>query len=779
MSSVKRLPFSSTLVLLCCLVIVACGDSSVPHSIIGGGAVGEAPAGVRPSITSLSNRPDLISGNDALVGIELPVEFAAKDLSVQLNGSDVSNAFAAAFSGMRVGLLTGLEVGANTITARVGDGPSSSLVVVNHPSGGPVFAGPQSAFWTCQQGALDVQCNQAPVYRWFYRSTDPSKPTLQPYDPAAPASDVAMTTTDRGVTIPFIVREETGYVDRDQYKIAVVYQPDKPWSAAAPQPQFNQKVLVTHGYGCGAAYGAGAAPDVITYQPVNLQNSTNGLLPYTPNEAVPDTGRYALGAGFAVMSTAMDNASHHCNVVSQAESLMMTKERLIEQYGLLRYTIGAGCSGGSLAQQWIANAYPGIYQGVVLGCSFPDAWSTATQVLDYHLMGIYFGTSTTGADGMAAMPWTPTQVAAVEGSVSPVNAVTSNDIYNSIIPTRVCPGTAAATVYSPITNPNGPRCSIADLGINVFGPRPPLAWTTVERGIGRGFANVAVDNVGVQYGLNVLQQGLITPDMFLDLNAKIGGVDVDANPTTNRNLGNATALANAYKSGMINTASNYDQTAIIDCRGPDPAAAHDAYRAFAIRNRLDQMHGSHANQLIWEGPYPLGADTACAQDAFLAIDRWLAVVEKDTRSVPLGAKIAEGKPDDLGDVCYDGSGVKLSDGLCPDAVVSVYETPRIIAGDSITTLASKCQLKPLDRSDNYGPLGLSDAQWQQLVSIFPDGVCDFSKPPVGFQKTQPWLRYQQTDRDVIYGGVAMPPVPLGSGLGWASPAFARGWPESR
>lgn len=779
MSVEQRPSIVRVLGLLCGVALVGCGNSTTPRAGIPGGAAVGIPGGASPKIVSLSNRPDLVSGNDVLIGVELPAGVPATALSIQLKGSDVSKAFAATPSGLLVGLLTGLDAGANTISARAGTGAASSLTVINHRSGGPVFAGPQSEFWTCQQGALDAQCNQAPVYRWFYRSTDASKPTLQPYDPAAPASDVATTTTDQGVTVPFIVREETGYVDRDQYKIAVLYQPGKPWTAASPQLQFNRKVLVTHGFGCGAAYGAALAPEVIGYQPVNLQNSTNGAIPYTPNEAVPDTGRYALGAGFAVMSHAMDNASHHCNVVSQAESLMMTKERLIEQYGLLRYTIGAGCSGGSLAQQWIANAYPGIYQGVVLGCSFPDAWSTATQVLDYHLMGLYFGTSTTGADGTAAMPWTATQVAAVEGSVSPVNAVTSNDIYNSIIPSRVCYGTTAETVYSALTNPSGPRCSIADLGINIFGPRAPAIWSAVEQGIGRGFANVPVDNVGVQYGLKALQQGLITPDMFLDLNAKIGGVDVDANPMPSRNVGDPVALANAYRSGMINTASHYDQTAIIDCRGPDPAAAHDAYRAFAIRARLDAMHGSHVNQLIWQGPYPLGADTACAQDAFVAIDRWLGVVEKDARELPLGAKIGQGKPADLGDRCYNGSGVKISDGLCPEAVVAVYETPRIVAGDSITTLANKCQLKPLDRGDDYGPVGLSDRQWQQLSAIFPAGVCDFSKSPVGSQKTLPWLNYQQASGSVVYGGAALPPVPAGSGLGWASAAFARGWPESR
>ena len=38
---------------------------------------------------------------------------------------------------------------------------------------------------------------------------------------------------------------------------------------------------------------------------------------------------------------------------------MMAKERLVEQYGDVRYTIGTGCSGGSIAQHTVANAYPG------------------------------------------------------------------------------------------------------------------------------------------------------------------------------------------------------------------------------------------------------------------------------------------------------------------------------------------------------------------------------------------------------------------------------------
>ena len=79
----------------------------------------------------------------------------------------------------------------------------------------------------------------------------------------------------------------------------------------------------------------------------------------------------ALSRGFAVMSTALNNAGHNCNVVTQAESMVMAKERLVEQYGEIRYTIGTGCSGGSLTQQQVANAYPGIYQGILPAVQLP------------------------------------------------------------------------------------------------------------------------------------------------------------------------------------------------------------------------------------------------------------------------------------------------------------------------------------------------------------------------------------------------------------------------
>jgi hypothetical protein len=312
-------------------------------------------------IEVLSNRADLISGGDALVEVVAPA--GAGLPSVHVDGRDVSAAFHRVASGRVLGLVTGLRVGTNTLTARAG-GKAARIVIRNAPAGGPVFSGPQIAPWTCQAGAVDAKCNQPVSYSLLYLPVGGS--TFQTYDSAnpPPAALIAKTTTQTGATVPFIVREETGYLARDQYKIAALFRPGKPWTALAPQSQFNHKLVITHGASCDTGYAAGSAPDV--------------------------RNRTALGAGFVVMSHALDNAGHNCNLVTQAESLVMTKERVIERYGELRYTIGSGCSGGSLVQEQVANAYPGLYQGISPQCSFTDAWSSAMQYIDYVGLLGYF-----------------------------------------------------------------------------------------------------------------------------------------------------------------------------------------------------------------------------------------------------------------------------------------------------------------------------------------------------------------------------------------------------
>src|SRR3954447_18023417 len=87
-----------------------------------------------------------------------------------------------------------------------------------------------------------------------------------------------------------------------------------------------------------------------------------------------------------------------------------------------------------------------------------------------------------------------------------------------------------------------------------------------------GWARRGWDNVGIQYGLKGLRQGLISPAEFVDFNTNIGGADLDLNLTPERTAADPIALRRLYRTGAINSANNLDQVAIIDLCGTDPPA---------------------------------------------------------------------------------------------------------------------------------------------------------------------------------------------------------------
>jgi hypothetical protein len=716
------------------------GRSLVAALIIVLAAPATASAAPALSIDVISNRADLISAGDALVAVDVPDGVDPATVQVTDDGRDVTGAFARRANGRFEGLVSGLGLGANELAATAPGADPASVTVTNHPNGGPVLSGPQIQPWACTNGSSDPQCEQPPSYRYEYKSSVDGQ--LHDYDPDHPPADVAETTTQTGVTVPFVVRIETGYQDRDQYQIATLFQPGKPWTAWAPQPQFNHKLLITHGASCGIERESGTAPSV------------------TGDTVIGDSPTTALGLGFAVMSTALNNAGHNCNLVTQAESMIMAKERLVEQYGELRYTIGTGCSGGSLTQQQVANAYPGIYQGILPACSFPDAWSTGQQLAAYDLIRRYVEDPAKWGPGVV---WDPLSIAAVEGHPNHVNSIVFDSVYwtDLGVPDDGCAGVPDDQVYDAETNPGGVRCTLADLMINVFGPRAP-----------ENFAGIPLDNVGVQWGLEAMKKGLITPAQFVDLNEKTGGLTVDAGWQPQRTEADATTLQRAYRSGAINTANNLDQVAIIDLRGPDPGAFHDAYRSWAIRARLEREHGNFDNQVIWFGQVPLIGDPRYATEALLAMDRWLAAVEKDDSGAPLADRIAADRPADIQDRCSQIDGVEQVGGVCENELAQTrFGTPATVAGEGVATDTNKCALKPLRRADYY-PVVFTSEQWARLQRVFATGVCDWSRPGVEQQGAIPWQTYQEADGSVIYGGRALGAAPGGSG--WSSRAFTAG-----
>jgi hypothetical protein len=111
-------------------------------------AGGTAPLRIRVE----SNRADLVSGGNALVTVVIPQGVRPRQVRVTVRGQDVTGRFQVRPNGRFQGMVTNLRVGRNRLVARAGERVGRQ-VIVNHPNGGPLFAGPQHGPYRCQPTA--------------------------------------------------------------------------------------------------------------------------------------------------------------------------------------------------------------------------------------------------------------------------------------------------------------------------------------------------------------------------------------------------------------------------------------------------------------------------------------------------------------------------------------------------------------------------------------------------------------------------------------------------
>jgi hypothetical protein len=248
-----------------------------------------------------------------------------------------------------------------------------------------------------------------------------------------------------------------------------------------------------------------------------------------------------------------------------------------------------------------------------------------------------------------------------------------------------------------------------------------------------GFARSPFDNVGIQYGLAAFNDGAINFAQFLTLNRLVGGHDINGQLVAERSVGDPEALRRAYASGRINdTAQGLSMIPIIDMRpyteGPG-GNVHDTFSGAISRHRLIAANGNRDNQV--SRVYAPGAPTVPAQDAnLIVLDAWLSAVAKDTAPGSQREKVIRNRPAGLVDSCFTAELEETTDAAVCAERFPEYANPRIAAGAPATSLHLKCQLKPLEQSDFSKEV--TDAQLDSLRAVFPQGVCDYSKPGVGY-----------------------------------------------
>ena len=795
-------------ILAATLVLSACG---------GGGDPGTSSTAVSPEgaqlppfnyeIRTLSNRADLVSDGDVLVEVQAPKTVPMDKVKLLLNGVDITASFVGDGATRKFrGLVTGLVVGENLLVADSnGQGkgrPYATLKITNHPRGGPVLLGSQAGPWVCatptpvaESGstpasnasglttfATDAQCNIATEYKLFYRTTtagcssalpDPSPPAAQPtnncfkpYTPGITPVDLATTTTTAGLTVPYIVRVERGTLNRGIYDIAVLFDPTSatPWTALAPQPQWNRKVV----YSFGASTG----------QPrLQFRSSQNWA-----DDA-------ALSRGFMVVDNSLTDSAFNSNRVLNAETLMMMKERIVDRYGEVTYLVGNGCSGGSIQQNTAASIYPGLLDGIQPSCDYPDAVTTGLEVIDCVLLVNAYVTPEWNAQMVGL---TQAQInakkTAINGHLDHLgcqswnNAFGFNNKPGNYVPLLVINNTTgalapvgaprnncrlpAALVYDPVTNPTGTRCGDPDLAAAVWGTTDGIAP-------GSKRAQQTGDNVGIQYGLNALLSGAITAEEFVTLNEKVGGVDADSNRIAARTRADLEALPIAYRAGIVASGKNLGKLPIIDSRGYDEQGIHYIWRSFSERARIDASNGGdHGNQVMWRygtGLLPATAAQVAAVtvQSLVTMDSWLSTLAAAPNAERTQAQVIAAKPAGpllkAFDLCYLTGDVTFSTpvtdmALCDaDARLVKHASPRQVAGGSIRENVLKCQLKSLNAAD-YPPATFTGPQFARLQAVFPTGVCDWSLPGVGQQEAISPLTFVAGP-----GGQPLPPAPISVG----------------
>lgn len=657
-------------------------------------------------IEVLSTRPGTITGGDALVGVELPDNVEPSGLTVTVDDRDVTQAFEEGRGADLVGLVDSLDPGDSLIEAQhEALSGTASLEVTNHPIEGSVFSGPHQEPFVCRTSEAglgpptDEDCSAPTKVQYYYQENG----TWHEIDDPDQAPD--STNTARNGE-PMIVRVESGTINRAIYRFAVLDDGHLD-EDGKPGPGWNDKLVYSFFGGCDVGYDQGLnAPEDI-------------LLPLF------------LQRGYAIATSTLNIGRVNCNDVLGAETAMMVKEHVQETLGPARYTLGQGGSGGAIQAQLVAENYPGILDGLLVNSVFPDAISIGPGITDCRLLNQYFD--------QADVPWTTPQRTAVSGFApmgppreiqshvpGPIRPVCENidrAFGDTVVAEKGC-GIPDPLVYDAKTNPTGARCTVYDDMVNVLG-----------RVAGEDRALRPLSNVGVQYGLEALNEGWITVEHFLELNAEVGGYDADGHVVDDRTQADPGAAETAYATGRVVTgAGGLGETPVIALASDKDHQGnpHDLSRYFALQNRIEDTRGDHRNYVVYRQPGAPGAGFGIPLDD---MDQWLETLAEDESDRAHREKVLDARPDQVHDKCWLPQGNSQPDTSDPtaltlcNALYHSHETPRLRAGAPTSNDVLQCQLKPIDPGD-YA-VAFTPMQRDRLEEIFPSGVCDWSKPGVG------------------------------------------------
>ena len=561
----------------------------------------------------------------------------------------------------------------------------------------------------------------------------------------------------QGKTTDFIVRLETGTINRFIYSIvALKGENEKPDS---PSPRFWNKRLIYQflgGVGIGKRQGDFQASKLLKRRYEQLKK------------------------GYAIAFSTANQASNHYNIWLSEETALRVKRQFIARYGHPLYTVGLGASGGAVQQYLISQNGSDLLDAIIPIYSYPDMVSQIVYVMDCEPLEYFFDVTDKNSglwDSWANRSWIQGLNAddEMENKFELLRSVA--DFFKGKI-NRVEKGSSGCvTAWRGLTPlVNNPRFThLSNSYLNGIAEKQQWThWDDLKYFYGvneHGYANSTWDNVGVQYGLEALREGLLTPEKFLFINANIGGwkppqdmepekfwflagsfqpVDLslwghhnmllskDGGKTPAiRNSGNLDAIQGAYRSGHVFIGKT--DIPILDLRHylDHKLDKHHATASFAARQRLINGQGHAKNQLIWISAKQYNPTS----EALALMDRWMLNILSNPSS-PAYAN----KPEDALDACFgpegdiiaqgagvwDGKWNNKPQGECM-AIYPRFKTSREVAGDTVGGQIFKCHTQSISeaiRKGVYGDINMLP-HYETLQRIFPQGVCDYTQADAG------------------------------------------------
>lgn len=633
------------------------------------------------------------------------------------------------------------------------DGERAQPLVDNHQGFGiPIYKLDSNGHKSEVVVGYSKDCLRLTRASYYYNRVDTEY--FYPLDQAD--NDIAKVIID-GVERDFIVRFETGTINRFIYALAALADPSD--DLAAPSADlWNGKLIyqLRGGVGIGRRQGNLKPKDVMKRRWEQLSE------------------------GYAIVYSTANQTSNHYNIWLAEDTALRVKRQFSALYGEPRYTLGIGGSGGAIQQYLFGQNNPGLIDGAVALYSYPDMVSQTIYVMDCEPLEHYFERLAPDTDAWA--DWSRRTI--IEGLSSTEEghnyyqwATAAADLFNGREPRVLSGGTECIRGWRGLTqlvhNPSFIHFPYS-FSEEVYGRAHWTHWEDVKQvyGVGAdGYANSTWDNRGVQYGLEALKNAQLSVEDFLHINATVGGwkppaemrperlwflakdwfsadfsawseqnhysAQASAQGVARRSQGSADAVAGAFQSGLV--FSGYIDIPIIDLRHylDDELDMHHSLASFSSRLRMQDAMGHAQNQVIWMTRKP----HIPIKESLQALELWLdAAAQHPSKS------IVASKPSSIQDMCFDAQGSVLAaganvwdgewngraQGACMQRYPS-YKTSREIAGGPVAGDVFQCQRQSVSQALSkgvYGELDMSPSL-ERLKAIFPDGVCDYDLPGVG------------------------------------------------